>query len=66
MYPSDISNPMAQLEIKLSEGFDALKDCDGYLDLLAGNLSRCEAQVEHRRRSMGGVSAYSAQSMNGY
>ena len=42
---ADIDNPMSQLEMKLSEGFDILKDCDGYLEHLAGNLSKCEAQV---------------------
>lgn len=50
---ADIDNPMSQLEMKLSEGFDMLKDCDGYLERLAGNLSVCEAQLEHRRRGMG-------------
>ena len=60
---ADISEPMMQLEMKLSEGFDALKDCDDYLERLAGNLSVCEAQIERRR--VGGA-AYPGQSMNGY
>ena len=59
---ADISEPMMQLEMKLSEGFDALKDCDDYLERLAGNLSVCEAQIERRR--VGGA-AYPGQSMKG-
>ena len=41
--------------MKLSEGFESLKDCDTFLDSLAGNLSICESHLEHRRRTMGGV-----------
>ena len=63
---ADMSNPMSQLEMKLSEGFDALKDCDAYLERLAGNLSVCEAQLDHRRRGLGVGGGFSGSGMSGF
>lgn len=54
----DVGSTMAQVETKLSTGFDLLQLVDSNAEDLSHNLSVVEAQLEHRYRALGGTPQY--------